>query len=352
MTYPRPYFLAQSHELLSTHERWRVQAKLLGLSKGARHRLEVVIWHRKHEAHVSLTARHFGLARKTVYTYLARCDPRNLRGLEERSRAPHRRRTPQVTPLEEQRVMTLRGRYPTAGRDKLVVLYEEDFDEPVRPWVVRRVVRDRHLYAARALRRLTPRKRAQGRVLRKKRVTELLRQPHFGFLMEADTIVRYWNQEKRYILTATDTHAHVSFARMYPSKATKHAADFLRRLVLLCGGRLHNLHVDNGSEFQGEFQREARHLGLSLYHARPYRAKDKPVIERFNGVLQQEFVDLGHFTTDVDAFNADLTDYLVYYNTKRPHHSLGLRRPLEVAMLSQQQPTGRVLPMYAPMTGS
>lgn len=325
-------------------------AQALGLSKAARHRLEWVIWYEVHGRNVSLTCRHFGVARKTWYHWRCRFDETNLRRLEERSRAPLHVRSPQVTSLEEHRVRELRSRYPTAGRDKLVVLYADDYGEPVRPWVVRRLIRDHRWYAARALSHLTPRHRAQPRILRKKRVTELVREPHFGHLMEADTIVRYWNSEKRYILTAADTHAHVCFARMYPTKASRHATDFLRRLVLLCGGALQNLHVDNGSEFAGEFRTATEELGISLYHARPYRAQDKPVIERFNGVLQQEFIDLGHFTTDVEAFNADLTDYLVYYNAKRPHHSLGLKRPLEIAMLAQQQPTGRLLPMYAPMT--
>lgn len=342
-----PYFPYSPQVLLSRPDRWRAAARALGLSKDARHRLEWFIWHNTHGENVSLTARHFGLARKTLHQWLGRFDETNLRLLEERSRRPHRLRSPQFVAEEVARVQILRGRYPSAGRAKLEILYQDDYDCTIRPWALRRICRDYHLEAERAVR--TKRQSVQRRIVAKKRVTELVRQPVPGFLVEADTIVRYWNGQKRYIVTATDLHTRLSFARMYSTKAARNAADFLRRLVILLDGDLKNLHIDNGSEFQGAFQLAAQQLGVQLYHARPYQPKDKPVIERFNGVLQQEFVDLGHFTLDVDDFNRDLTDYLIYYNFKRPHHSLGLRRPMEVAMLSPV-PTRQVLPMYPPRT--
>jgi transposase InsO family protein len=341
-----PYELRVSpHVLLSRHERWRRRAKLRNLSKAARQRLEWFVWHETHGQNVALTCRHFGIARKTWYHWAKRFDELHLRSLEERSRAPHRVRTPAYTPLETLRIRQLRQQYPTAGREKLVVLYAEDFGVAVQPWSVRRIIHDYRLHAQRAVHK----KRSSGRRrgIHKKRVTELLKQPRCGFLVEADTIVEYGNNEKRYILTAVDHHSRLAFARMYPTKASRHAADFLRRLVLLLDGQLEHLHVDNGSEFTGAFLEAADELQIPLYHTRPYQPKDKPLVERFNGILQQEHIDLGHFTTDVDRFNRDLTDWLIYYNCKRPHRSLGLRRPAECAKLTYPR---QVLPMSSPLT--
>jgi transposase InsO family protein len=73
---------------------------------------------------------------------------------------------------------------------------------------------------------------------------------------------------------------------------------------------------------------------------------DKPLVERFNGILQQEFVNLGNFHPDPDEFNPDLTEWLIYYNFVRPHHSLGLKRPAEFANMK----AARVLPMWSPIT--
>jgi len=47
-------------------------------------------------------------------------------------------------------------------------------------------------------------------------------------------------------------------------------------------------------------------------------------VERFNRSLQEEFVweneDL--LVENIDEFNRKLMDYLIFYNTKRPHRSL------------------------------
>jgi transposase InsO family protein len=87
-------------------------------------------------------------------------------------------------------------------------------------------------------------------------------------------------------------------------------------------------------------------LKLGLFHARPYTPKDKPIVERFNGILQQEFINLGNLHVDPEVFNPDLTEWLIYYNFVRPHHSLGLKRPAEFANMI----AARVLPMYSPIT--
>jgi len=53
-------------------------------------------------------------------------------------------------------------------------------------------------------------------------------------------------------------------------------------------------------------------------------------IERFNRTLQEEFLNYNKETLayDLNGFNGKLIDYLFWYNTKRPHWSLGLISPL------------------------
>lgn len=73
-------------------------------------------------------------------------------------------------------------------------------------------------------------------------------------------------------------------------------------------------------------------------------------MERFNGNLEQECLYLGHLTSDLTALNATLFEYLLYYNFDRPHHGLGLQRPIEVATMEPQTTNPEVLPMSAPKT--
>jgi putative transposase len=86
----------------------------------------MVDWHRAHGQNFSLTARHFGVGRPTVYRWLARFDRLRLEILENRSCAPRRRRHPAWTVAQLRAVHAIRERYPRWGKDKLVVLLRRD----------------------------------------------------------------------------------------------------------------------------------------------------------------------------------------------------------------------------------
>ena len=57
--------------------------------------------------------------------------------------------------------------------------------------------------------------------------------------------------------------------------------------------------------------------------------KDNAACERFNRTLEEEFIQLGNFTTNINLFNERLTDWLVEYNFERPHQSLNYLSPVE-----------------------
>lgn len=342
--YKHAYFEVKRKPLLSKYDRWKEVAKQLKLSPEAKLRLDwLIFYYARADENVSLVCRHFGIARKTFHKWFNRFDEKNLRTLEGKDKSPINRRKPEYSLEEIQKTITLRQKYPTLGRMKLQILYREEYGQDINDWHLRRIIHDFKLFAERAVK--TKRQKVQGRIWKKKRITDLKREPFSGFLLELDSIVIYFSNEKRYILTAIDYHSRFAFAMMYKSKASSNAADFLRRLYLLFDSRIQNIHIDNGSEFKKEFLKAAETLKIELYHARPYQPKDKPLIERFNGIIQQEYINLGNFTLDIERFNNNLIDWLLFYNFKRPHHSLGLRRPIEYVKLKSE-----VLPMYSPMT--
>ena len=80
----------------------------------------------------------------------------------------------------------------------------------------------------------------------------------------------------RYVLkntiTSIDEITKLAFARLYKSHSSKQAADFLKRLHYLTEGEIVNLHHDNGSEFQKDFEIACKELSLpqwSPYHRSP-----------------------------------------------------------------------------------
>jgi Helix-turn-helix domain len=117
-SFKRRYF-TKKHALRDEHDRWRKVAELQRLSRAARGRLEWVIFWEKNGRDVSLTARHFGIARKTFYTWSARFEKDFLRGLEDRSRTPHRTRSRTYTPRQYENVLFLRRQHLRYGKMKL-----------------------------------------------------------------------------------------------------------------------------------------------------------------------------------------------------------------------------------------
>ena len=110
-------------------------------------------------------------------------------------------------------------------------------------------------------------------------------------------IVIYWQGLKRYIFTAIDYYSKIALAYMYKSKSSLNAKDFLERLYYLFDGKIENLQTDNGSEFQGMFEKAVEELNLEHYFNRAKTPKDNPVNERFNRTLEEEFFTIREFSS-------------------------------------------------------
>lgn len=312
------------------------------LSQAARKRLA---WfdHERRSGSVAATCRYFGIPRKTFYYWQKRFDPENLASLEERDRAPIRRRVREISPHQEMRIVALRRRHPRYGKEKLVYLYSREYKETISRWKIQKVIEKYGLYyEPKKIARL---RRIRARAMGKKRITELERRQKTGFLLCLDAIVIYWGGMKRYIFTAIDHYSKVAFARMYTTKSSMNARDFLDRLWFLWEGQIENIQSDNGSEFQGLFRQGLAALSLEHYFSRPRTPTDNPVDERFNRTLQEEFVSLGNFSPDPEVFNRKLTEWLVEYNFRRPHQTLKYKTPIEAACGEPE-----VLPKYSSST--
>lgn len=168
--------------------------------------------------------------------------------------------------------------------------------------------------------------------------------PKNGYLVCLDTIVKYCNGQRRYIITAIDNFSKVAFARMYKNHSSYNTADFLNRLMYLLDGKIDNIQTDNGSEFQKYFEKACQELSLDRYYSRVRNHKDNAVCERFNRTLQEEFIQLGNYTNNPEVFNRYLTDWLIEYNFHRPHASLNYETPINF------NNSERVLPRYSSCT--
>lgn len=106
----------------SRAQRKLARLHLRDLSAEAQKRLKWFDWHRAHGENVSLTCRHFAIARQTFYRWQRRYDPFNLASLEDRSSRPREVRQRTWTTAEVVAVQRLRETYPRWGKAKLAVL--------------------------------------------------------------------------------------------------------------------------------------------------------------------------------------------------------------------------------------
>src|SRR3989344_7519533 len=171
-------------------------ASLPKLSPSAKRRLSWMDYHHKCR-NISQTCRYFGISRKTFHHWHKRYQPFHLESLEEKSRRPKRTRQWQVSRIEEGRVLALRRKYIRYGKEKLKILYQQEYHQPISSWRVQRVIEKHNLYYSPLKAERT--RKLRSRAFPKKRITELKKEPKEGFLIQADTIVLHWAGLKRYI---------------------------------------------------------------------------------------------------------------------------------------------------------
>ena len=325
-----------TNDLLPLYHMLSYFKKYDNLSKEAKQRLKWMDYHRKC-GNASKTCRYFGISRQCFYEWYRCYDPNNLYTLENKSTAPIRKRQREITPEQEMRVVQLRKKHICYSKIKLAKIYLQEYGEFISSWKIQKVIEKYKLYPNPRKTAKTTHKRLNA--VKKKRITELRKRPKNGFLVCLDAIEIRWNNFKRYIFTGIDHYSKVAFARMYKNANSYNAADFLNRLLYLTNGKIENIQTDNGSEFEKYFNSACQKMELARYYSRPRTPKDNPVNERFNRTIEDEFINLGNFTTDVVSFNQNLTEWLIEYNFRRPHQALNYETPIKMTEVSPMYPS-------------
>lgn len=273
----------------------------------------------------------FGVSRRTLFRWQAvlQSSKGKLDALDPKSTALKKRRKRVIAPDVEDFIIRERTEHPGLGKEKLAVLLKEEGHAVSVSYVGRvlKGLKERKLLPSGkrlSFHARSGRHHERLQVRRKK----LRRKQKRG--LELDTVVRFIDGTKRYILTAVDVERKFAFAGAYTSHSSSTAADFLRRLVEVCPFPVSELQTDNGSEFALRFREACEHLGLTHFHTYPRSPKMNGCVERFNRTLWHDFAKYRRplLRDDVQGFNEALVDWLLWYNTRRPHASLEQVSPL------------------------
>jgi putative transposase len=309
----------------------------------------IIFYHTIGERNAIKTAKHFGINPKTFHKWKGRFQEKNLLTLEEQSRAPVKTRKRDISQLQRRQIRELRNKHLRWGKMKLQKHYKKMYGEYLSSWKFQIVIEEEHLYFDKAKVRKQKRKRKQAQSNPKRRITEFVKEHKVHHLWHVDTVLLTQSTGGyRYLLTAIDDQSKLAYARLYTSHSSKQAADFLKRLHYLTEGEIINLHHDNGTEFEKHFKQACSELSLPQWYSRVRTPKDNAVLERFNRTIQEEFVEMAYAgVEDIKEFNQELTDWLIEYNSVRPHQALDYLTPLEYI---DTYLNTKVLPMSSSLT--
>ena len=266
-----------------------------------------------------------GVSRRCAFKWLARYREEGLEGLQDRSSAPHR--IPHRTPARTvRRIRELRLRRLAAfqiarilglarstvsavltrlGLNRLKVL---ESTEPANSYEHARPGDLLHLDIKKLARFRSPGHRIHGDRTRMSR----------GLGWE-------------FVHVCVDDHSRVAYVEVLEDEKGHTAAGFLERAVRWfseeLGVRVHRLLTDNGACYRSTtFKALRESLGLRHGFTRPYRPRTNGKAERFIQTMLREWAYGRPFKTSSGRKLA-LRPWLRYYNTIRPHGSLGCRAP-------------------------
>ena len=150
-----------------------------------------------------------------------------------------------------------------------------------------------------------------------------------GDVIQIDAIEIFLDGIKRYILCALDIYTRFAFAYSYKTLSSQSARDFMRKLEYIAPFKIKHIQTDNGKEFHKYFDQYLKTQQIIHFWNYPKTPKMNAYIERFNGVIQKQYVGwhLGELH-EPDEFNQGLVKYLTWYNSEKPHRSIGKIPPL------------------------
>ncbi len=132
---------------------------------------------------------------------------------------------------------------------------------------------------------------------------------------------------------AVDDATRLSYVEVLPDQTAATTVGFLKRAIAWFakhGVIVQEVMTDNGSAYVSRlWAATCAEVGLVHIRTRPYRPRTNGKAERFIQTLLREWAYAATYR-DSDHRRAVLPEWVRYYNTQRPHGSLGHKAPMTV----------------------
>lgn len=278
------------------------------------------------EINVAAFCREQNISRDTFYRWKARYRAKGLAGLEPRSSAP--RTSPRRTPASvEDAVVALRKELDAAGLDAGAASIQWNLGSrgtkpvPSTATIWRILVRRGFVTPA-------PHKRPKASLRRFEASAP-------NELWQADATKWVIASGQVEILNFLDDHSRlITGCRAVERATTENTWEAFSAAVAAWG--LPRGHLsDNGLNFSGRlrgfevsFEANLRAAGVRPITSRPFHPQTCGKVERFHQTLKRRLRRLP-LAVDLAELQAQLDEFVAYYNAQRPHRGIGRATPLE-----------------------
>lgn len=304
--------------------RWAFKTE--NISERAKQKLKVIDWLRSHKGNVSLTARHFGLTRKTVKKWRNNFNKFGIQGLNDKSHRPKKLRTMITSWLVVNEIVKLRKKYPAWSKYKISRILKRDKCIVVSASTVGRVLKKKNL-----IDKKKSKKRSKAAKNPRKRFPKGFRIHCEGDMVQMDTKhINLIGGKKIYQFTAIDVLTKRRALKYYPSLASKNGADFLKHCIARFPFVIKNVQTDNGSEFLKDFEKLCVELSLPHYFIETRMPKQNTYVENSHGFDEKEFYQQGNgYYSTIEVAQEKLDEWEHTWNFIRPHEALNYLTPDE-----------------------
>ena len=294
---------------------------------------------------VSEACKIMGDSRDTFYRLKNRYEEAGMEGLREISRRKPNRKN-RVSEEIETAVCELAIEFPAFGQVRASAKLFELKEHQISPAGIRSIwMRNDLETKKKRLKALEAKVAQEGLVLTESQIQALesakqekeaygeIETEHPGYLGSQDTfyVGTMKGVGRIYQQTFVDTYSRMSFCKLYTMKTALTAADLLNDRVVPFfeseGIDLLRILTDRGSEYCGNFERHEYQLYLALNDIDHTKTKVKSpqsngICERFHKTALEEFYQVAFrkkIYSTLEELQRDLDDWLVEFNTRRPH---------------------------------
>lgn len=302
----------------------RSSALTESLTERARQRIKIFDWWRAHGKNASLTARHFGIGRMTLYRWLQRFHRQGITGFNEYSRRPRNLRKPTTPWSIVKRAVELRNQYPAWSKHKIRALLKRE-GIVVSTSTVGRILKRKGL-----IDKKKSAKRRKAALSPKVRFPRGLRIHEAGDMIQMDTkYIMLPGGRKYYQFTAIDVLSKRRVLRVYPSQSSGNGALFLEECLVSFPFLVKAVQTDNGAPFLKEFEKKCKEKGILHYFIYPRSPKQNTYVEISHGADEREFYQQGNVYSLLPVMQRKIQEWEHTWNTVRPHEALGQLTPEE-----------------------